>query len=212
MASLTSSHVPTLHPTAVARLLHEVCGDLARAAAHRLPGLEDTFHRDVVVIADASRTVGELGSFAAKGCRIGNRDYDKLAVSVRHHHHVDADREKYAANILATLAHELAHVHVHRSGERAAEAQRKNGHTEDFAEAARRFGLEVVYCPRHPSGITTPALTAAARDEHHVLVRRLAQLNLFGTRGVALAGPNGIRGALHPNLQAHSYFSLASTS
>lgn len=208
-----SHHIPqTLHRSAVARLLHEVCTDLTRAVSHHLPGLDHKFAHEVVVIADGTRLTGELGSYTVSGCSINGRTYDKLSISVRHPAHTEVDPEAYAAKLLTTLAHELAHACTLHRGDAPHGDRAYDGHSEDFVTAAEQLGLEVSRCDHHPRRVFTQSLTPEAQRRYRAQIRRLAGVNFVGTHGVGLAGPHGLRGSLHPNIQASSFFCLASAN
>lgn len=199
----------TLHRSAVARLLHEVCTDLARAAKHRLPELAPKFASDIVVVADSAHLTGELGSYTVNGCRIGGKTYDKLSISLRHPAHADVDPPVYATKLLTTLAHELAHACTLRHGNAGFADPMHDGHTEEFGLAAEHLGLAVTRCDHHPGRVSTPRLTPAAQQKYQPQIGRLARVNFAGIDGVGLAGPNGMYGSLRPNLQSRSYFCLA---
>lgn len=205
-----SHHIPqTLHHSAVARLLHEVCTDLTRAAEQHLPELAPKFANDIVVVADSTQLTGELGSYTVNGCRIDGKVYDKLSVSLRHPAHTDVNPAVYATKVLTTLTHELAHACTVRHGEAGSADPGHDGHTEEFGVAAEHLGLEVTRCEHYPGRVFTPRLTSDAHQKYQAQIRRLSRVNFAGVNGVGLAGPHGMRGSLHPNLQTKSYFSLA---
>lgn len=194
---------------AVAQLLREVCAEMAGLAGHHLPGLAPTFANNIVVVADSVNLAGEQGNYTIEGCQIAGKTYDKLSISLRHPAHADASPETYAANLIVTLAHELAHAHVVHHGHTSHAELLRDSHNHEFEVAAEHLGLEIARCAHQPGRVFTPRLTPRAHRHYRGLIGRLAGIGFTGTSGIGFAGPHGLHGHLHPNIQASKFFSLA---
>lgn len=184
--------------SSAAMLLRDVGAELARRVSHRLPGLGETFAAKVVVVVDAEREDGALGSYTAPSWAIQGVHYDKLTLAVRHRVHLHRDPQAYAERLLTTLSHEIAHAYARSVGLSDTKGPGHVRHTEDFAVIAVRLGLNVLRAPGDPTGIFTPGLTRFGQAEFADLIWRIAAVDLRTVHGTGLAGPPSFTGVLTP--------------
>ncbi|RRJ85684.1 hypothetical protein EG850_12235 [Gulosibacter macacae] len=186
-------------PDLAALMLRDIGAELARRVSNRLPGLGDAYERRVVLVADAETASGTaLGSFTSPAWRIQGRSFDKIAVALAHPLYRLPDGTIDAERVLATLAHEIAHLYTDEIGISGTIAPDHIGHTEDFALVAIRLGLSILRRPNTPTRIFTPGLADYGRAEFRDLIYRIACAGLHTASGIQLAGPVGFTGRLAP--------------
>ncbi|WP_341210578.1 hypothetical protein [uncultured Microbacterium sp.] len=142
--------------------LYVVAEAVTLRVAESLPGLAESF-QDKVLLIVGGQARGPLGFFAGEKWRLDAHRFHELHVNVGHRVYAGTDPERYAEDVLVTVAHELAHFYAREQGIRDVSG-RGRYHNRKFAELAHALGLHVEPSGRSHIGFITTALNASGRE------------------------------------------------